>query len=148
MRRAHPARNPKARGASEVGLEDSASKRPRAFADVVSQRNTAVSDLERVLRNLIISMRVLNGEVVDAVLAADEAADEDFIKALLERFSLTLLFQGKCVDVDLKGEARSKWKTPDDMTDFEVSIKEALKFKTGLPQETVKELEDMVNREP
>ena len=52
------------------------------------------------------------------------------------------------MDVDLKGEARSKWKTPDDMTDFEVSIKEALKLKTGLPQETVKELEDMVNREP
>ena len=82
------------------------------------------------------------------MLAAAEAADENFIKALLERFFLMLLFQGKCVDVDLKGEARSKWKTPDDMTDFEVSIKEALKFKTGLPQETVKELEDMVNREP
>ena len=102
---------------SEVGdggdrAEEPPAKKPKVTSDVVSQRNTAPSDMQRELANMSTIMHGLITNVVDALLSGDEDFDEDFMATLSRRFLLMLTFLGNVVDDDLKGKGRSTWKMP------------------------------------
>ena len=113
---------------SEVGdvgdrAEEPLANKPKVTSDVVSQRNTASSDMQRELAKMSTSMHGLITDVVDTLLSRDEDVDVDFMATLSQKFLLTLTFLGKVADVDLKGKDRSNWKTPKDMDMVECAKK-------------------------
>ena len=104
-------------------VEEPLAKKPKVASDVVSQRNTASSDMQRELANMSTSMQGLIADVVDTLLSGDDEFDEDFMATLSQRFFLMLTFFGKVVNVDLKRKERPNGQTPRDMDMVECAKK-------------------------
>ena len=91
------------RVASEAGLEEPTPKKIRTV-DMLSQRNTAHSDLERELNKLVGGV---SGLIQDAMIThtqGDATLDEDFMETLKQRYELLLLCLGKTAKLSKEDE--------------------------------------------